>query len=261
MSCAPLKRQLAVDLEIERHRQLAADVVHGDVVHRQRLVAGDHHDPLDHGLVVERARRSGDADLGAGQGGANGLGGMTLQQLHPVERQAAAHRQHDLHEQLVAHWAHTDALDGHDAADVLGGTGDGFRRTGRRSVGQRVDGAPAEPPAGDAHEDGDNERSGCVCPWVPCGDRAQPDQHRDRRPHVGAEMQCVGFQRLARGVARYAIEQPRAEEIDHDRNDDHAERPERRFDGVAVTAEQPLTPPPRSPRRTARTAARSRRAP
>ena len=93
MSCARRSGKLAVDLEIERHRQLAADVVHGDVVHRERLVAGDHHDPLDHGLVVERARRGGDADLGAGQGGANGLGGMTLEQLHPVERQAAAHRQ------------------------------------------------------------------------------------------------------------------------------------------------------------------------
>ena len=30
------KRQLAVDLEIERHRQLAADVVHGDVMHGER---------------------------------------------------------------------------------------------------------------------------------------------------------------------------------------------------------------------------------
>ena len=70
------ERQLAVDLEIERHRQLAADVVHGDVMHGERLVARDHHDALDHELVVERARRGGDADLGAGQGGADRLGDL-----------------------------------------------------------------------------------------------------------------------------------------------------------------------------------------
>ena len=53
-------------------------------------------------------------------------------------------------------------------------------------------------------------------------------------------MQRVGFQRFARGFVRHAVEQPRPEEIDHDRNDDHAERPERRFDRVAVAAEQPV---------------------
>ena len=50
------ERELAVDLEIERDRTPAPDVVHGDVVHGERLVARDHHDALLHGLVVERAR-------------------------------------------------------------------------------------------------------------------------------------------------------------------------------------------------------------
>ena len=46
-------------------------------------------------------------------------------------------------------------------------------------------------------------------------------------------MQRVGFQRLARGLARDPVEQPRAEEIHHDRNDDHAEGRERRLHHMA----------------------------
>ena len=50
------EREPAVDLEIERDRQPAADRMHGDMMHRERAVARDHHDALEHGLVVERAR-------------------------------------------------------------------------------------------------------------------------------------------------------------------------------------------------------------
>ena len=125
----------------------------------------------------------------------------------------------------------------------------------RRGIGQRVDGAAAEPPAGDADEHRDDERGGRVRPRVAERDAAEPDQHRDRRPHVGAEMQRVGFQRLARGFAGDAIEQAGAEEIDHDRDDDHREgrRASPRPRGLGRRAA--ASPPPRSPRRTARTAA------
>ena len=97
--------------------------------------------------------------------------------------------------------------------------------------------------------------------WIAQRHAAEPDQHRDRRPHVGAEMQRVGLQRLARGFAGHAVEQAGAEEIDHDRNDDHREGRERRLHRHGLGRRAAASPPPRSPRRTARTAARSRPAP
>ena len=173
----------------------------------------------------------------------------------------AAHRHHDLDEQLVADRPHPHALDrDHAGARARRARRIAVGRAGRRGVGQRVDGAPAEPPAGEADEQRDDQRGRGVRPGIAERDAAKPDQHRDRRPHVGAEMQRVGLQRLARGFVRHAVEQPRAEEIDHDRNDDHREgrraSPRPRGRGRRAAA----APPPRSPRRTARTAARSRRA-
>ena len=129
----------------------------------------------------------------------------------------------DLDEQLVADRPHPHALDRDHAGRAASDAPDGFGGACRRGIGQRVDGAAAEPPAGDADEHRNDERGGRVRPLVAQRHAAEPDQHRDRRPHVGAEMQRVGFQRLARGFAGHAVEQPGAEEIDHDRNDDHGE--------------------------------------
>ena len=74
-------------------------------------------------------------------------------------------------------------------------------------------------------------------------------------------MQRIGFERLARGLGRDAVEQAGAQIVDHDRHDDHREGPERRLDRVAAAAEQPLQRLPRSPRRRAGTGARFRPAP
>ena len=115
-----------------------------------------------------------------------------------------------------------------------------FGRARRRGVGQRVDGAAAEPPAGDADEQRNHECCGRIRPLVAERHPAEAHQHRDRRPHVGAEVQRVGLQRLARGLAGHAIEQAGAEEIDHDRNDDHGEGRTRRLDRMGVVAEQPF---------------------
>ncbi len=54
-------------------------------------------------------------------------------------------------------------------------------------------------------------------------------------------MQRVGFQRLARGLGGDAVEQAGAEEIDHDRDRDHRERPERRLDRMMSAAEQAVS--------------------
>ena len=50
-------------------------------------------------------------------------------------------------------------------------------------------------------------------------------------------MQRVGFERVARGFLGGPVEQARAQEIDHDRYDDHDEGPDRRLDRVALRAD------------------------
>ena len=51
----------------------------------------------------------------------------------------------------------------------------------------------------------------------------QPDDDGDRAQHVGGEMQRVGRQRLASGLARRAMQRPRAPEIDRDIDHQHHE--------------------------------------
>ena len=146
----------------------------------------------------------------------------------------------DLDEQLVADRPHPHALDRDHAAHALGDARDRFGGARGRGVGQRVDGAPAEPPAGEADEQRDDERRGGIRPWKPSATPPSPtstaiDDHMSE-PKCSASASSAS---LAVSL-RHAIEQARAEEIDHDRNGDHGEGPERRFDRVAVAAEQPL---------------------
>ena len=242
---------------------LAADVVHGDVMHRERLVARDHHDALLHGLVVERARRRS-STLTSARGISARIASATvvLERLDAVERQRAADRHDDLDEQLVADRPHAHAVDRDHAADPRGDARGCVSATpaGAVSVSVSMVRRPSRQPARQTNS-ATTIAAAESAQWIAERDAAEPDQHRDRRPHVGAEMQRIGLQRLARGFAGDAVEQARAEEIDHDRDDDHGEGRDRRLDRMAVLAEQPLAPPPRSPRRTARTAAPSRPAP
>ena len=59
------QRELAVHFQVERDRQPVLQVVHRHVMHGERAVARDHHDAVEHGLVVERHRIGGDGRLGA----------------------------------------------------------------------------------------------------------------------------------------------------------------------------------------------------
>ena len=61
------QRHLAVDLEVDRDGQLAAEVVHGDMMDRQPRIAGDHHDALAHALIVARDRHRGEGEVGVAE--------------------------------------------------------------------------------------------------------------------------------------------------------------------------------------------------
>ena len=175
-----------------------------------------------------------------GSVGADGARQPLLDGGDAVERQRAAHADAEIDEQHRAGRPRPHPLDGDHAGHLARDRGDALADAGRRRVGQRVDGAPAEPPAGDADENRDHQRRGGIGPRVAERDAAEPDQHRDRRPHVGGKMQRVGFQRFARGRLRDAVERARAEKIDDDRAGDDGEGRGGRFDRVGLRADEPL---------------------
>ena len=192
-----IERHGTFDFEIHRYRQPALDRLHGDVMNGEPAIARDHHHPLAYRLVVERARLGGDGDLGMGQFGADGAGQPVLDGGDAVERQRAADADREVDEQHGAGRPRPHPFDADHAGHLPRDRGNALADAFRRGVGQGVDGAPAEPPAGNADEDRDHDRRGGIGPRIAERDAAKPDQHRDRRPHVGAEMQCVGFERLA----------------------------------------------------------------
>ena len=59
---------LAVDLEVDADDQLAAEVVHRDVVDGEAGIVRDHHDALAHGLVVARHGHCGEGEVGIAEG-------------------------------------------------------------------------------------------------------------------------------------------------------------------------------------------------
>ena len=70
--------------------------------------------------------------------------------------------------------------------------------SGRCSVGQRIQGSLSKPPAGKTDEHCNDDCSRGVGPQPAERDGAEPDQHRQRGPHIRAEVQRIGFERLAR---------------------------------------------------------------
>ena len=58
------ERHLAVDLEIDADGELAAEIVHGDVVDGEAGIAGDHHDAFADALIVARHRHGGECQIG-----------------------------------------------------------------------------------------------------------------------------------------------------------------------------------------------------
>ena len=234
-----IERHGAFDFEIHRYRQPALDRLHGDVMNGQATIARDHHHPFAHRLVVERARLGGDSDLGTGQFGADGARQPVLDGGDAVERQRAAHPDREIDEQHRAGRPRPHPLDADDAGHLPRDCRDALADTFRRGVGQGIDGAPAKPVAGDTDEDRDHDRRRGIGPRIAQRDAAEPDQHRDRRPHVGAEMQRIGFERLAGCFPGDAAQRAGAEEIDHDGAGDDGEGRDGGFDGVRLRNDQP----------------------
>ena len=63
------KREAAIHFEVEGDGEARTEGMHGHMVHGERAVARNHHDALQHGLVVQRAGLGHDVDLGLRQRG------------------------------------------------------------------------------------------------------------------------------------------------------------------------------------------------
>ncbi len=192
------------------------------------------------GLVVERARLGRDRDFGLGHLGLDGARQPIGDGGDAIEWQRAADADLEIDKKHRARRAGAHAIDCDDAGHLPRDRTDPLADTRRRGVGQRIDGASAEPPAGNADEDRDHDCRRRISPRIAERDAAEADQHRDRRPHVGAEMKRVSLERLARSFRRDARECARAEKIDDNRAGDDSKRRGRRFNPIKLRAPQPL---------------------
>ena len=125
--------------------------MHRDVVHGERAIARDHHDAFQHGFVAQRTRLGDDVDFRLGQFGARSpVGDRRLDRGDTVERQRAAHRDHEIDEQRRPDRARAHALDRDHAGDPCRRSRE-MRAAGAfgRGVGESFDGAASEPPARD----------------------------------------------------------------------------------------------------------------
>src|SRR6185312_12623729 len=234
------QRQSAVDLEVERDREPVVQVVHHHVMHGEGAVARDHHHAVEYGFVVERDGMRGHDRLGAGHLAAQRRADRVLDRVDAVERQRAADRHRKVDEGGLADGARPHLVDADDARHLGRGRRDERRGAGRGGVGQGIDGALAEPPAGDADQHRDDQSCGGVGPRVTEIDADEAAQYRQRRPQVGREVQRVGLERVALRRVRDPRQRARAEKVDGDRYDDDAEGPGGGRDGVAFVFHQPL---------------------
>ena len=171
------ERERAVDLQIERDRQFFADRMHGDMMHGEAAIARDHHHAVEDGLVVERARLGDHADLRLRQFRADRLDDGLLQRRDAVDRHGAADRDVELDELIGSDLPHAHAVDRDHAGHAPRDARDLVRDAGRRGVEQGVDGAAAEPPAGEQDEDRDHKRGGGIRPFQSERDAGKADEH------------------------------------------------------------------------------------
>ena len=241
MSCAEPSASLRSTSRSSETESLPADVVHGDVVHGEPPVARDHHDALLHGLVVERARGGGDADLGARHLGADRVGDLRLQAPRPgraaacgsppppPRRTACRRPAAPARARPRPRRARAPRRAGRCSAEPAGAVSVSVSMVRRpsRQPARHTNSATTRAAAASAH--------GKPNATPPSPISTAIDDHMSE-PKCSASASSASLA-VSRG---HAVEQPRAEEIDHDRHDDHGEGRERRLDRVAVAAEQPL---------------------
>ena len=229
------------DFEMLLDVKLVVVLLHADVVDVEVGTGGDGADTV---MKAFRTRCGGDGvddDVGAGKVALDGGGGGHGDLLGSLEGEVAGHPEGDVGEVAGARSASADAVDGEDAvdggefSDELAILGAGL---GRGRVGEGVDGATGETP-GDVEDDAGDEDGGDGVGEFEPGDvpvlagvgGAETEQHSDGGPDVGVEVNGVGFEGLAFGLAGDAVELAGTGEVDRDGEEQDDEGPDRGFEG------------------------------
>ncbi len=220
------QRHLAVDFEIDADGELAAEIVHGDMVDGETGIAGDHHDAFAHALIVVRDRHGGEGQVGIVERPCDRRLRLSLDLLDAVDRIGARHLHDGVDEVRRADHPHPQAFDVDHAGHRPDRGGGLLRRAFGRAVEQGFHGGARQPQAEQRDHDRDRDGGGGVAPGIAQSGKRQSDNDGDRAEHVGREMQRVGGQRLALGVVRGAMQRPGAPEIhrDIDQQDDKRDR-------------------------------------
>src|ERR1700704_7196617 len=85
------QRHLAVDFEVDAHGELAAEVMHGNMVDGETGIAGDHHDAFAYALIVARDRHGGECQVGIAKQFCHRVLRPLLDPVDAVDRIGARH--------------------------------------------------------------------------------------------------------------------------------------------------------------------------
>ena len=157
-----------------------------------------------------------------------------LQSDRFIDRHGAGDVHHHAGEQRGTGWAKAQALDRQYAVDIPDQRADRGGGTFRRRIEQGIQRAPAKAPAGEGHEERYHECRDAVGGGNAQPDGAEADQHDNRTPHVGAEMQRVRLEGLARGFRRHPAKRPRPVVVDDNGSCDDRGGPPGHFDMAAA---------------------------
>ena len=233
-----------VDFEVLLDVELVVILLHADVVDGEVGAGGDGADAVVDAFGEGGGGDGVDDDVGAGEMALDGLGGGHGDLLGALEGEVAGHAEGDVGEVAGAGAAGADAVDGEDAvdggefADEVAVLGAGLRWGG---VGEGVDGAAGELP-GDVEDDAGDEDGGDGVGEFECGDvpvfagvgGGEAKEDGERGPDVGAEVDGVGFESVAFGLAGDAVELAGAGEVDGDGEEKDDEGPDGEFEGEVL---------------------------
>ena len=198
--------------------------MHGDVVHGEAGVARDHHDALTHALIAARDRHGGEGQIGIAERGADRLLRLALDIVDAIDRIGARHLHDGIDEVRGPDHPDPQAFD----ADHAGHRPDrspGFLRCAfGGAVEQGFDGGARHPQPQQRDHNGNRNGGGGIAPPVAQSGERKPDDDGNRAKHVGGEMQRIGGQRLALGIARSAMQRKGAPQVHGDIDQQHDKR-------------------------------------
>ena len=162
---------------------------------------------------------------------------VRLERRHALERQGARDVQAEIADHFGAAAPQADEVGSGDARHLFDREPQRLRHPLRRRVDQSVDGAAAEPEAGDADEQRDAGRGQGVGVRQAGAGRREADEDQGRGDQVAGEVQRIGGERVAAGAGGDDRQSAPAHEVDDDRDDDRAEGEDVGVDGLRFAAD------------------------